>query len=283
LRFLDLQFRAGFAIDWASAHPGGAMIDVQASSGASKFAIESVGITSLTYPIIAGDAATGEHQSTVANWQLGVDLEAARRGTHMSRFITALDEIAAKPLDLDGTYRFACDISRLLHADSSQVSASFRWFRRVAAPVSGRSALLESEVTFKAISGPKARKSLTVKVAAKSLCPCSKAVSERGAHNQRSELKLTVHLHPDAKTPSINELLGLLERSASSPVYPVLKREDEKFVTEAAYDQPVFVEDIVRAAAEQASTLDQLAGFEVEAVNRESIHAHDCFARISYP
>ena len=259
------------------------MIDVQSSGVTSRFAIDSVGITGLKYPLLARDAESGEEQSTVALWQLGVDLEPSRRGTHMSRFMTLLDSRTGQPLDLDSHYRFAGEVTELLAAQSAQIQVQFPWFRRIAAPVSGRSALLESSVIFTSITGPKSRKSLTVKVAAKSLCPCSKAVSERGAHNQRSDLSLTVHLKPQQPTPSINALLEVLESSASSPVYPVLKREDEKFVTEVAYDNPAFVEDIARAVAERMLEFLAIAGFEVEVINRESIHAHDCYARIAYP
>ncbi len=265
---------------------GGAMIDVQSSGITSRFGIESVGITGLKYPLLVRDSVSGEQQATIAHWKLGVDLPGSRRGTHMSRFITALDNIGGVPLDLDGHYQFATSIATLLDAESAQIQAEFLWFRRIAAPISGHSAQLESTVVFSAVTGPKAKKTLTVRVAAKSLCPCSKAVSDRGAHNQRSDLTLRVHLDPGQSAPAINHLLEILEGSASSPVYPVLKREDEKYVTEYAYDHPVFVEDIVRLAAEKVSVLaqsNQISGFEVEAINRESIHAHDCFAKIVFP
>jgi GTP cyclohydrolase FolE2 len=259
------------------------MIDVQSSGVSSRFAIASVGVTGLRYPLIARDAATGEEQPTVARWQLGVTLAAGVRGTHMSRFVTAVDALGGTPLDLDGHYRFAVEATQLLGATAAQIQAEFTWFRRIAAPVSGRAAQLESTVTFLSETGARPRKSLMIKVAAKALCPCSKAISDRGAHNQRSDLLLRLDFAPHTAVPSIASLLGLLESSASSPVYPLLKREDEKYVTESAYDNPVFVEDIVRGAAEKVADLPGIEGFTVEAINRESIHAYDCYARVVYP
>jgi GTP cyclohydrolase I len=121
---------------------------------------------------------------------------------------------------------------------------------------------------------------MTLTVAAKALCPCSKAISDRGAHNQRSFITATIRLAPGTDSPAIGRVIELLETSASSPLYPLLKREDEKFITETAYDNPAFVEDIVRNAAERLYDMPQVAWFSVESLNQESIHRHDCFARI---
>lgn len=259
------------------------MIDMQSSSVVSEFPIEAVGVTGLKYPITILDPKSGETQKTVGDWQMHVTLPADRRGTHMSRFIEELHGRVGQPFDLDGCLAFAQSLTTVLHVATVQVTVAFTWFRLVAAPVTGKSAMLEQKVTFIARAGEHPIRQMTVEVGAKALCPCSKAISDRGAHNQRSDLKAVLTFASGASVPSINKVAELLERSASSPIYPLLKRDDEKFVTESAYDNPAFVEDIVRTAARHMSTLDGVARFVVEAINRESIHAHDCFARIVHP
>lgn len=259
------------------------MIDMQSGSVASEFPIQAVGVTGLKYPLTVLDSHSGEVQKTVGEWQMNVTLPADRRGTHMSRFIEELHGRVDKPLDLDGCLAFAQSLTTVLHVTTVQVTVSFTWFRLVSAPVTGKKAMLEQKVTFMARTGEVPLKQLTVEVGAKALCPCSKAISDRGAHNQRSDLKAVLTFASGKPVPSMNTVAQLLESSASSPIYPLLKRDDEKFVTEAAYDNPAFVEDIVRTAARHMFTLDGVSQFVVEAINRESIHAHDCFARIVYP
>lgn len=260
------------------------MIDIQASEPQSGFAIELVGIQSLTYPLQVVDEATGETQQVLTTWSMGVSLPANQRGTHMSRFLTSLTGAAEKPLSLSSHFKFSSDLLPLLAADDADVSTSFSWFRKVTAPVSGLAGMLECKVKFSSRPLPNGggEKRLRIAVPAKALCPCSKAISDRGAHNQRSEITVELSYPAGAKPSSINHIFALLESSASSPVYPVLKRDDEKYVTEHAYDNPVFVEDIVRRAASKLADLPDILGFEVQAVNFESIHAHDCFARIRY-
>lgn len=259
------------------------MIDIQSSEATHRFAIESVGICGLRYPMLAQDGATGEVQTVVADWKMGVGLPETSRGTHMSRFIAGLEARQGQPLDLTKFHNMAEELAGELNATNADFSASFTWFRVVKAPVTGLAARLECQVTFGAKVGATQEKTLALSVAAKALCPCSKAISDRGAHNQRSDISLSLRLPSEAPVPAIHKLLELLESSASSPVYPLLKREDEKFVTEQAYDNPVFVEDIVRQAADKLVDLPGILGFTVEAINRESIHAHDAYARITYP
>lgn len=256
------------------------MQDVQSSTVVPTFALESVGVMGIDYPVVIVDPHSGERQATSARWRLGVALPAERRGTHMSRFVAALADLGETPLDLDRLYEFAQELTPKLAAEEATVEATFIWFRRVEAPVSKLAAFSPSNVSLKARTGTNPFKTLSVQVAAKALCPCSKAISDRGAHNQRSEISVTLNFTPTAKVPAMNRILSLLEASASSPVYPLLKRDDEKFVTESAYDNPVFVEDIVRGVAGRLADVPELSGFVVEAVNRESIHAHDCYARI---
>jgi GTP cyclohydrolase I len=258
------------------------MIDIQSDVGQTRFEIESVGVTGLSYPIAARDGATGAVQRTSAKWRMGVALSAERRGTHMSRFVAELQKRAAEPMDLDDHYRFAMSICERLDAPRADLTTEFTWYREVKAPVTGLVSMLENHVQLRSVTGPRGGKTLQVTVPAKSLCPCSKAISERGAHNQRSDIRVAVTFAPDAPVLSFERLMELVEQSASSPVYPLLKREDEKLITEAAYDKAVFAEDIVRNAAQRLYDLPNVSRFEVEAINRESIHAHDAYARVVF-
>jgi MptA/FolE2 family GTP cyclohydrolase len=258
------------------------MIDIQSAAVTPRFVIEAVGVTGLKYPMVARDGVTGVEQGTTAEWRLSVALPASRRGTHMSRFIEALEARAGSPMDLDGHFAFTQELTKRLDAGSAEATTTFTWFRTVRAPVSGLAGRLESTVTFTSRTGADAAKTLRVQVAAKALCPCSKAISERGAHNQRADIRVTLRFPATAPVPAIDQVLALAEAGASSPVYPLLKREDEKHITESAYDNPVFVEDLVRNIAACLIDIPGAGGFVVEVVNRESIHAHDCFARITH-
>jgi GTP cyclohydrolase I len=260
------------------------LIDIQAAAGSGHpaIAIASVGVTGLSYPIVALDAATGESQRSAADWRLGVALPAEQRGTHMSRFLSAVHEASAAPLSLDGVLAMTQALVPRLAAPVAEMSVAFSWYREMKAPVSQLTSLAACRVTYGATAPAHgdATKTLTIAVPAKALCPCSKAISERGAHNQRSDVTVSMTLAADATTWAINRVITAIEASASAALYPLLKREDEKFITEFAYDNPVFVEDIVRNAAERLSDAPGIKTLVVEAINRESIHAHDCFARV---
>ena len=263
------------------------MIDVQSASSTSTFAIDSVGVCNLQYPLKVLDLASGTVQTVAASWRGGVALAAERRGTHMSRFVEVLQERVDSPCDLLGFLGIARELERRLDAPSLQLSADFVWFHTVRAPISKRESIAAIPIGFVAAIGPTEPSTgrgeeiiLKIQVAAKALCPCSKAIAERGAHNQRTELRASLHFSPEASLPGFVQVISLLESCASSPVWPLLKREDEKYVTERAYDHPNFVEDLVRAMAERMVELPAVGRFTVEAVNHESIHAHDCYARI---
>lgn len=259
------------------------MIDIQASASGDHpaIAIESVGITGLSYPIVALDAATGESQRSAADWRLGVSLPAAQRGTHMSRFISSVHEVSALALSLDGVMALSQTLVGRLAAPKAEISVDFSWYREMTAPVSKLVSLAACKVTYAAQAADGvATKTLTIAVPAKALCPCSKAISERGAHNQRSDVTVALTLAPDAAPWAINRIIAAIEASASAALYPLLKREDEKFITEFAFDHPVFVEDLVRNAAQRLNDAPGLTRLVVEAINRESIHAHDCYARV---
>jgi len=240
------------------------------------------GETGHILPVFFLDTDVAENSQVLTTWSMGVSLPAHQRGTHMSRFLTELTSVADRPMSLSGHFEFCQKLLPILNAQSAEIKTSFSWFRKVFAPVSGLAGLLECKVSFISLAGTSDEKSISIAVPAKALCPCSKAISERGAHNQRSEISVELNYEAGGKTASINQIFSLLEMSASSPVYPVLKRDDEKFVTESAYDNPVFVEDIVRRAANRLVEVSDIRGFRVQAVNYESIHAHDCFARISH-
>jgi GTP cyclohydrolase I len=260
------------------------MIDVQAEAGSSRFAISSVGITNFNYPIRIRDDLSGEVQHVTSRWQMGVSLAANQRGTHMSRFIRELHARSTESFSFDDHLAFAATLATSLQSEDVDLSADFSWFREVAAPVTEQKALIDCEIKWRSQvrAGRPVHKTMILNVPAKALCPCSKAISNRGAHNQRSDIRVEVTWGSEAKTPSINKLISMVETSASSPVYPLLRRDDEKFITEAAYDNPVFVEDIVRNVAEKFYDLPEVKKFVVEAINRESIHKHDCFARLTF-
>jgi len=254
------------------------MIDVQSSKVTSRFKLESTGVAKVKYPMRIKDGPDGRSAAALVEWRLGVALAADVRGAHMSRFMEELHAVSAGELDLDGTLAFARRLKERLDVGRADVEGAFSWFREVAAPVSGRTAFLDSTISFFAESGDQESKGLTIELAVKSVCPCSKAISDHGAHNQRSTLKARLTLAADSPAPNLDRLIGLLETSGSSPVYPILKREDEKFITESAYDNPVFVEDLARRAAERLADLPGLVRLDIEAMNHESIHRHDVFA-----
>jgi GTP cyclohydrolase I len=265
------------------------MIDIQSATSASAFAIDSVGVCNLQYPLRVLDRASGLTQTVAATWRAGVALPAERRGTHMSRFVEVLHERVETACDLEGFLALARELEQRLDARSIQLSASFVWFHTVRAPVTGRESIAAIPMSFAAAIGPgegdatrREEKIIDLRVPAKALCPCSKAIADRGAHNQRTELRARLHAHSGMELPAFAEVIALLESCASSPVWPLLKREDEKYVTELAYDNPAFVEDLVRSMAERIAELPAVGRFTVEALNQESIHAHDCHARIRH-
>jgi len=260
--------------------------DPQSTLETKQYPIQSVGVTQLNYPGCFRDALSGVTQQTAAKWNMSVALPAEKRGTHMSRFIDELHKNCREPMDLAGLSAFAERLRIRLEAPSAAVTAEFTWFREVKAPVSGMASMVDYRVTYgaRAIAGELPSASLRLYLPATSVCPCSKAISDRGAHNQRSYLDVCLDFAPGVnETPAIDHLLQIIEGAASSPVYSLLKREDEKFVTEAAYDNPVFVETLVRNAADRLIDLTDRAAIRIEGLNQESIHAHDCYAVLSLP
>jgi len=252
--------------------------DIQSQIDGRSVAIDEVGIKGVRYPVTV--LARGEPQSTVAAFSMTVALPASVKGTHMSRFVEIL-EAHREPLDPARFAAMARAMLERLDARAGTIEMTFPYFVRKTAPVSGVASLLDYEVTWRAhcrLDGA-SRLTTRVMVPATSLCPCSKEISAYGAHNQRSHI--TIEAQGSGVT--VEELIDVAETSASCQVYGLLKRADEKFVTEMAYDNPKFVEDLVRDVAVALDRDPRVGAYTVEAENFESIHNHSAFARLSRP
>ena len=259
------------------------LVDMQNSQDDRGLAIDKVGVSDLRYPITVMDQRNRE-QHTVAELSLSVNLPHHFKGTHMSRFIEILNdhrgEITMRtiPTILD-------EMKVRLEAESAQIEVKFPYFVDKAAPVSGATALMDYECTFLGEkNGNGSDFILGVSVPVKSLCPCSKEISDYGAHNQRGDVRIQVRSQMDPSgLPQliwIEELIAIAESSASAPLYPLLKRPDERHVTMQAYDNPRFVEDIVRGVAEKLDIDPRVSWYRVHVINQESIHNHSAFAVI---
>lgn len=259
--------------------------DVQARADDRHIPIDEVGIAGIRYPIAVADR---EHckQDTFGEVSLAADLAPDVKGAHLSRFVEILDQTAGEiwprsiPAILDA-------VRVRLGANHARIEASFPFFLRRAAPVSGASALMDYRCWLVGdLDACGARVSLGAQVPVTSVCPCSKAISDYGAHNQRSTITIHACLRGGEREPAelwVEELIETAEAAASSPVFPLLKRQDERYVTMHAYDHPVFVEDMARSVAQVLGSDARIASFAVEAASEESIHNHRAFARIQSP
>lgn len=252
------------------------MPDVQSSQDARRVAIDRVGVKGVTYPITLR-TKDGGTQTTVAKINMYVSLPHHKKGTHMSRFLEVLNE-HAKPLTPACIGIVAKHIKERLEAEEAHIEISFTYFIEKKAPVTGSPGLMDYQVTFTAVANGTTDFVMGVKAPAASLCPCSKEISAYGAHNQRCEIEAKVRYDGEMW---IEDLVALLEGAASSPVYAVLKRPDEKFVTEAAYDNPKFVEDIVRDLAVSIQANPRILSYSISSENFESIHSHNAYAEIT--
>ncbi|MBF0308064.1 MAG: GTP cyclohydrolase I FolE2 [Magnetococcales bacterium] len=257
--------------------PEGELVDVQSREDDRRLAIDKVGVKDIQYPIVVKDRREGS-QHTIASVDMFVRLPHHFKGTHMSRFLEVLAEydhafsVESLP-DLLGKIRERLD-SRAAH-----VELRFPYFMRKFAPVTGASALMDYRVRFLGdLDGSDYRLTLEVTVPVTTLCPCSKEIADFGAHNQRSQVKVAVRF---TGFVWVEELIELVERNASCELYPILKRPDEKLVTEKAYLNPRFVEDMVRTVAAELDADPRIASFTVEAENFESIHNHSAYAFIA--
>ena len=254
-----------------------ALHDVQSRADSRNLRIDAVGVKGIRYPVtIQVDARV---IPTIGTFSMTVALEATDRGTHMSRFVELL-ETQAHALTMAGFKQMTANMLEKLQAPSGAIEMRFPYFVRKAAPVSGVESELDYEVCWRASVSDLGTRAFWMEVAvpATSLCPCSKEISEYGAHNQRSRITVGAEVMHDLP---IEDLIGIAERRASCEVYGLLKRPDEKYVTERAYDNPKFVEDIVRDAALAFNGDSRIGAYVVEAENFESIHNHSAFARIT--
>jgi GTP cyclohydrolase IB len=249
--------------------------DTQSARDDRRLAIQRVGVRGVRYPIQL--RIEGAIVPTVADWSLDVALPAEQKGTHMSRFVAWLDAIDG-PLDAVTLRREATRMLALLGADAGRVEASFPFFLRKRAPVSGVESLLEYQGRF-AVEAQRDGGTAWVEVVVpvKSLCPCSKEISDYGAHNQRSHVTIRVEALAEL---SWLELVRFAEDSASAEIWSSLKRADEKWITERAYENPKFVEDMVRDVALKLNADARIGRYSVDVENFESIHAHSAMARI---
>lgn len=257
-----------------------AMPDVQASSDSRQVAIDKVGVKNITYPITLKCPATGGVQHTVAKVNMYVSLPHYQKGTHMSRFLEVLNK-HHEQVRSDQIMEIANDVRQRLEAEEAHLELRFPYFIHKKAPVTGSPGMLDIEVTFEAISSSAKGSDfiMGLKVPATSLCPCSKEISAYGAHNQRCEIEARIRFAP-GKMMWIEEVFEVMEKAASAPVFAVLKRPDEKWVTEVAYDNPKFVEDIVRDLALGMDSQDRIAWYQINSENFESIHNHNAYAFI---
>ncbi len=251
------------------------MKDIQNHMDERNIDIDQVGVKGIRYPITVLDKNMGKQQ-TVAKINMYVNLPRYHKGTHMSRFVEILNEHSNR-ISLQNFTEILGEMKERLKAESAHMEVSFPYFIKKMAPVSGSEGLMEYNCTFKGSLNKGSDLITIIYVPISTLCPCSKEISDFGAHNQRGEVKLQVRFK---KFIWIEDLIRLVEESASSEVYSVLKREDEKYVTEKAYQNPMFVEDIVRDIAQKLDNDPNITWFAVESENFESIHNHNAYAYI---
>ena len=256
--------------------------DVQAAHDSRKLAIDQVGVKAIRHPVRvmerpAAERASPSVQHTVASFNMTVGLPHQFKGTHMSRFVEILSA-QEREITVDSFKAMLKEMVERLEAAEGRIEMVFPYFIEKKAPVSGVKSLMDYEVTFVGeIKKGKQCFAMKVLVPVTSLCPCSKKISDYGAHNQRSHVTVTAHT---SDFVWIEEIVDLVEKQASSELYGLLKRPDEKFVTERAYDNPKFVEDMVRDVAAILNLDERITAYVVESENFESIHNHSAYARI---
>ncbi len=253
-----------------------AIVDVQSSPDTRQLPIDKVGIKDIRHPVRVKDRSQGE-QHTVAQFNMYVELPHSFKGTHMSRFVEILN--SHKPeISVESFKDMLVEMAKRLDADTGHIEMSFPYFITKSAPVSGVKSLMDYQVTLTGETrNGQHSMILKVVVPVTSLCPCSKEISRYGAHNQRSHVTVSVQT---TKFVWIEDLIELVEKKASCELYGLLKRPDERLVTEHAYDNPKFVEDMVRDVAAALNNDDRIEAYVVESENFESIHNHSAYAMI---
>lgn len=251
-----------------------ALHDVQSGRDHRELRIDKVGVRGLRFPIQIRDKAH-QHQNTIATISMCVDLPMEFKGTHMSRFIEVLNAHGSI-VHVENIEEILHAMQVKLHASTAHLEMEFPFFLTKKAPVTGKEGVMDYTARFSATaSGKNIDFVLTVVVGVTTLCPCSKAISKYSAHNQRGNVTVAIRSN---KVVWIEDLIALVESSASSELYSLLKRQDEKAVTERAYDNPVFVEDLVRNVALKLNDNRNVTWYRVEAENFESIHNHNAYA-----
>lgn len=250
--------------------------DIQSSPDGRNIAIDKVGVRGVQYPIVVLDRAN-ERQHTVGNFTLTVDLPKEFKGTHMSRFLEVLGE-QHREVSVKGIPLILKELSTRLNSQRAHLEVTFPFFMEKEAPVTKKSGMMPYTCGFIAESNGNDDFVIFAQVPVTTLCPCSKEISARGAHNQRGIVTVKVRANDHIW---LEELIEMIEESASCSLYPVLKRPDEKWVTETAYDNPRFVEDMVREVAGRFNNEARIDWYEIEVENQESIHAHNAYAYLT--
>ncbi|HAD99114.1 MAG TPA: GTP cyclohydrolase I FolE2 [Gammaproteobacteria bacterium] len=252
--------------------------DTQNNEDTRQIVIDKVGIKDIAHPITYVDR-NGNRMPTVGNFTMTVTLPEHVKGTHMSRFIEILND---GPCEFNsGNFdKIINKVREKLESDTAHITLDFPFFRKKAAPSSGVESMMDYQVTlYGVLDKGESEVMMKVVVPVTSLCPCSKSISKYGAHNQRSHITIKAKV-TKGKTLYIEDLIDLAERKASCELYAILKREDEKVVTERAYDNPAFVEDLVRDIAVELNSDEKISYYRLESENFESIHNHSAYALI---
>jgi GTP cyclohydrolase I len=250
--------------------------DVQSREDTRQIPINKVGIKDIRHPVRVRDRTMGE-QHTIACFNMYVNLPHNFKGTHMSRFVEILNQ-HEREISVESFKEMLREMAERLEADSGHIEMRFPYFVNKKAPVSGVESLMDYDVTFIGeIHNGADDMTIKVVIPVTSLCPCSKKISDYGAHNQRSHVTVTARIKDFVW---VEEIIDLVEQEASCELYGLLKRPDEKTVTERAYDNPKFVEDMVRDVAARLNMEDRISAYVVESENFESIHNHSAYALI---
>ena len=251
------------------------MRDVQNEIDYRKIEIDKVGVKNLKYPIVLFDKEN-DKQHTVASINMYVNLPHQFRGTHMSRFIEILNKYL-REIDIHNMGNIMKEMKENLHAESAHLEMEFPYFIEKSAPVSGAKSLMGYQCKFIGELNHRIKLSLGITIPILTVCPCSKEISDRGAHNQRGVIRILLQFKGFLW---IEDVIEMLEDCASGTVYSLLKREDEKYVTEKSYDNPAFVEDVVRNVALKLEEVENILSYQAEVETCESIHNHEAYACI---
>ncbi len=247
--------------------------DIQKTEDTRNIAIDRVGVRGVKFPIQVLDRKN-ERQHTIGNFTLTVDLPSHFKGTHMSRFLEVLNEFG-HVISVQNLEPLLAKLRERLKAEKAHVDVTFPFFMEKAAPVTGKTGMMEFECGFESAINGDFDVTMYAKIPVATLCPCSKEISQYGAHNQRGWVTVRVKTNDHLW---LEEIIEMVESSASCALYPVLKRPDEKWVTEKAYENPRFVEDMVREVALKFDAESRITSYEIEVENEESIHAHNAYA-----